>query len=184
MKGILVADIMTQEPLTIGPSLNLLECAKKMVKHKIGSFPIVEKKKLVGFITQKDILWAIIKKSAKDLKNINVIDVSRKKIATIRPNATMEEAFKKMKRKKFHKMPVIQNGELVGMITIRDILNFRPEFYPELEELSKIREESEKLKRVKKAKEIFTEGICEECGSVNWLYKSRGMIVCESCMNS
>jgi signal-transduction protein with cAMP-binding, CBS, and nucleotidyltransferase domain len=154
-----------------------------MIKQRVGSFPIVEKKKLVGFISQKDILWAIVKKSAKDLRDIKVIDISRKKITTIRPKAPMEEALNKMKGK-FQKLPVTQNGNLVGMLTVKDILSFKPEFYPEIEELSKIREESEKLNRIKKIKERISEGICEECGHQDWLYKFTGMLVCESCMNS
>ena len=174
---------MTRSPLTIKPDTNLLDCTKKMIKNKIGSFPIVEKKKLVGFISQRDILWAIVKKSAKDLQDIKVIDISRKKITTIRPKAPMEEALNKMKGK-FQKLPVVQNGELVGMITIKDILSFNPEFYPEIEELSRIREESQKLKRIKKIRERESEGICEECGNQNWLYKFNGMLVCDSCMNS
>lgn len=184
MAGMHVSDIMTREPHTIKPETSLLECAKKMVKNRIGSFPIVEKKKLVGFITQRDILWAIVKKSAKDLKNIKVIDISRKKILTIRPTATIEEAFSKMKGKSPQRLPVTKKGELVGMLTVKDLLSFKPEFYPEIEELSKIREESEKLERIKKIKGRISEGICEECGNQNFLYKFNGMLVCESCMNS
>ena len=174
---------MTREPITIKPNTNLLDCAKKMVKNRVGSIPLVNKKKLVGFISQRDILCAIIKKSKEDLKNIKVIDISRKKITTIRPTATVEEAFKKIKGLKLQKLPVTQEGELVGMLTSKDILSFKPEVYPELEELSKIREESQKLDRLKKIKERISEGICEECGNQDWLYKFNGMLVCESCMN-
>ena len=182
MKTILVTDIMTRDPLIIKSNTNLLECAKKMVQKRVGSLPVIENKKLVGFITRKDILWAIVKKSCKDLDKIKTIDIARKKITTIRPKATIEEAFNKMKGK-FQKLPVIQNGELVGMLTVKDLLNFRPEFYPEIQEISNIREEAEKLERVKK-KDKVTEGICEDCGNQEWLHKFNGMLVCESCMNS
>jgi len=186
MDNILVADIMTREPIVIKPSLNLLECAKTMVRKRVGSLPIINKKKLVGFISQKDILWALIKKSKKDLSTIKAIDISQKKIATVKPSATIEEAIKKMKKLKFERFPVINEGELVGMITIKDILNFNPEFYPELEEFALIREESEKLKRVKKAKDrsLIRDGICEECGNQDVLQKIDGLFICESCKNS
>lgn len=186
MDNILVADIMTREPIIVKPDLNLLECAKTMVRKKVGSLPILSKKRLVGFISQKDILWALIKKSKKDLATIKVIDISPKKIATIKPSATIEEALNKMKKLKFERLPVIHEGELVGMITVKDILNFNPEFYPELEEFAKIREESKKLKRVKKAKDrnILRGGICEECGNYDILQKIDGIFICESCKNS
>jgi signal-transduction protein with cAMP-binding, CBS, and nucleotidyltransferase domain len=177
---------MTREPVTAEPSEDLLSCAKKMVRKKVGSLLIVEGKKLVGFLSQRDILWALVKKSKKDLSSIKAIHISPKKIMTIKPTADIQEAIKRMNKFKFDRLPVIDNGEVVGIVTVKDILSFQPEVYPELEELSKIREESEKLKRIKKAKEKTSshEGICEECGSTEILYRVHGMLICESCKNS
>jgi CBS domain-containing protein len=181
MKDILVADIMTRELFTASPTSNLMECAKKMVKNKVGSLVIVENKKLVGFISQKDILWAITKKENIDLIKIN--DISPKKIAVIGPNSTVKEAIEKMKRLKFERLPVVHKNKLVGFLTARDILNVHPEVYPEIEEFSKIREESEKLNRIKMA-EKRKEGICEECGHEGILFSVNGMLVCESCKDA
>jgi CBS domain-containing protein len=183
MENVLVADIMTREPITTKPDINLLDSAKKMVKKKLGSLLIVDKKNLLGFISQKDILWALVKKSKEDLSKIKAIDISPKKIVTIKPSATIEEALQKMKKAKFERLPVVHEKELVGIITIKDILNFHPEFYPELEELAQIREEAKKLKRIKKAEQVH-EGICEECGNLDILRKFNGMMICESCRNS
>lgn len=180
MKNILVSDVMTREPITIPSSSNLLECAKMMVKKKVGSLLLVEKKRLLGFISEKDILWALIKKSREDLSKIRAMDISPKKIAVIKPSNTIREAIEKMKKLKFEKLPVIDNNELVGMLTIKDILNFNPEFYPELEEFAKIREESDKLKRIKKSKQA-SEGICEECGNHDLLYHQDGRVICDEC---
>jgi CBS domain-containing protein len=180
MKNILVSDVMTREPITIPSNANLHECARIMVKKKVGSLLLVEKKTLLGFISEKDILWALIKKSKDDLSKIRAIDISPKKIAIIKPSNTITEAIEKMKRLKFEKLPVIDNNELVGMLTIKDILNFNPEFYPELEEFARIREESDKLKRIKKAKQP-REGICEECGNQDLLYHQDGRLICGSC---
>jgi len=183
MKQILVADIMTREPITTKPDTNLLDCAKIMVKKRVGSLLIVDKKRLVGFISRKDILWALIKKSKQDLSKIKARDICSKKIATIKPSITIEEAIKKMKRVKFERLPVIHEKELVGIITVKDILNFHPEFYPELEEFAKVREETKKLKRIKKTEKIH-DGLCEECGNHELLSKFNGMLVCESCKNA
>lgn len=185
MKNVLVADIMTRNPVTISPDANLLNCAKTMVRKKVGSLLLIDKKnkkRLIGFLDQKDILWALVKKSKEDLSKIRAVDISPKKIATIKPTATIEETLQKMKKLKFERLPVIQNKELVGIITTKDILNFHPEIYPELEEFAQIKEETKKLKRLKKAKQrIITEGICEECGHQGSLYKENGMLICESC---
>jgi CBS domain-containing protein len=186
MRNIKVADIMTRSPVTARPDENLLNCARKMVRKKVGSLVLVKNRKFSGIISQRDILWALVKKSGKNLAEIKVMDISPKKVVTIKPKATIQEAIKKMKKTKFGRLPVIEKNHLVGMITARDILNFHPEFYPELEEFSRIREESAKLKRIKetKRKAFVNDGICEECGDRGVLYKTHGMLLCESCRNS
>jgi len=186
MGDILASDIMTRNPVTISPKANLMECARAMVRKRVGSLPVVENKKLVGFISQRDILWALIKKSPAELPSIRAIDIAVKKIAIVKPIDTIDDVFRKMKKTKFERMPVVHNRELVGMITARDVLNFKPEFYPELEEFAEIKEEEEKLKRIKKAKSrsVVEEGICEECGTVDRLYRRGGMLICRECFDA
>ena len=186
MEDIIVADLMTRTPITISPRKSLHDAAKLMVKKRVGFIPIVEDKKLVGILSQKDILWAIIRGAGQDLSKIKAIDISPRKIATIKPSATLKETIDKMKKTKFEKLPVILNKKLVGIITSKDILSFNPEVYPELEELKQIREESEKLKRIKIAKERKSsyEGVCEECGNFDTLFKINGILMCDSCRGS
>lgn len=183
MKNILVVDVMTREPVTIFPDANLLDCAKMMVKKNVGSLIIVDKKKLVGFISQRDVLWALTKNPSGDLTKIKAIEISPKKIAVIKPDSTIKEAIEKMNRLKFERLPVVHENELVGVITAKDILSFHPEVYPEIEEFARIREEAEKLRRIKEA-EKRREGICEECGHQGILFRSNGMLVCESCRDA
>lgn len=183
MRTVFVSDIMTREPIKVKPTINLLECAKKMVQKRTGSLLLVEKDRLVGIISYYDILWALTKKNTSELNKILAIDISPRKIATIKPEASIQDAIHKMKRLKFERLPVIKGKELVGLITAKDILNFNPEFYPELEEFAKIREESRKLKLIGKSKEDSSviEGVCEECGNFGFLEKSNGMMLCENC---
>lgn len=187
MEKIHVADVMTREPVTAYPDDDLLKCSKRMVKKHVGSLVLVNQdNKVVGFLSQKDVLWAIVKKSKKDLKNIKAKQVAAKKVVTIKPNADIREAVKKMEKKKFDRLPVVLKGKkLVGIITVKDVLSFQPEIYPELEEYAKIRDEQEKLKRIKDSSydEVISDGICEECGETDILYKVDGRIVCESCMS-
>ncbi len=187
MKNILVADIMTRNPFTIPPETNLLKCAKIMIKKQTGSLLLVEGKKLVGIISRKDILWALVKRPKEELSKIKAIDISPRKIATISPLKNLEYAIKKIKKVKFARLPVIHQGELVGLITLKDIFNFNPALFPEMREYNQIREWDEKIKRLKKAKQRRIsegEGICEECGNFDYLFHFNGMLVCSSCMNS
>lgn len=184
MDRITVSDMMTRQTITINPDENLLNCAKKMVKKRVGDLVLINKeKKVTGFLTDEDILWAIVKKSKKDLKDIRAKDIAAKKVVTIRPDADIKEAIEKMKKKKFERLPVVEKGKrLVGIITTKDILSFQPEIYPELEEISKIKEEQEKLNRIKSSKsKVIEHGVCEECGASEILYRFNGMLVCDGC---
>lgn len=175
---------MTRNPIKISPDDDLLKCARTMVRKKVGSLLLVENKKFIGFISSQDILWALVKRPKEELEHIRARDISPKKIIKVKPEAPLNEALDKMKKYKFERLPVVEKGELVGMITARDILNFYPEFYQELNEFAKIREESEKLKRIKGSTgKTQREGICEECGNTDILYKVDGMLLCEGCAN-
>lgn len=181
MHNILVSDLMTRDPICVKPETDLLSCARNMVKKRVGTLLLAEKGKLLGVLSRKDILWALVKKSKDDLSKIKAIAISPKKIATIKPTSTILEAFSKMKKFKLEKLPVIHENKLVGMVTARDIFTFKPELYPELEEFAQIREESEKLKRIKKTKR---EGVCEECGRFDFLSLVHGELLCENCKES
>jgi CBS domain-containing protein len=184
MNRVLVSDIMTRQIASVDPDTNLLECAKKMIRKRIGSLVLVKDKKLKGFISTQDILWAIVKKSRQDLSQIKASDISPRKLVTIKPDATIEEAVDKIRRFKFHRLPVVKNGEVLGLVTLRDILNFYPELNVHLKEANHIAEETEKMKRLEEAKErvAFRDGICEECGNRDALYRVNGALVCASCI--
>lgn len=186
MKNTLVADIMTREPVTARADTNLLECARIMIRKNVGSLPLVEKKNLIGFISQRDVLWAIVKNPKGDLGKIMARDLSAKKIATFKPETTLDEAIKRMNKLRFDRFPVTRGKELIGIVTSKDILNFHPEIYPELEELSEIREAQEKLKRIRTSKDLAVteDGVCEECGKRDMLYRIHGMLICDSCRSS
>lgn len=177
---------MTRQLTSIPPDTNLLECAKKMVKKKIGSLLLVENKLLKGIITTQDILWAIVKKSKEDLSKIKASDITPRKIIAIKPEASLDEAVQKIKKFKFHRLPVVKNGEVIGLITLRDILNFYPELNTQLKEVESIKEETDKIKRLEEARErvIVRDGICEECGSRDSLYRINGALICAYCTSS
>lgn len=187
MDRIFLSDVMTRNPISVKPETSLLDCAKKMVKKRVGSLVIVSKgNEFKGIITEKDILWALVKKSKMDLKNIHAIDISPKKIYKLRPDMSLKKAVDKIKKSKYKVFPIVQKNVIVGLVTVRDILSFNPDLYPELEDFSKIREESRKLKRILKAKKgEIIEGECDICGKKNsFLHKSGKLLVCEKCGNS
>ncbi|MEX0920130.1 MAG: CBS domain-containing protein [Candidatus Pacearchaeota archaeon] len=186
MENVLVSDVMARNPVTVRPETSILECAKKMFKKKVGSLIISDKKRFLGVISNIDILWALTKKPGADFSKIDGRSISQKKIATIKPSATINEAINKMKRVKFFRIPVVKNGEVLGIITMRDILSFHPELYKELGEIEQIKEDMKRIASIgKEENEVVKDGICEECGDRGVLYRrGSGELVCNSCFES
>jgi len=181
-KKIAVGDVMTRKFISVKPSTNLLQCSKEFVKQRVNGLLVTDSKRLCGIITQRDILWAITKKPSLDLKKVKSIDVASRKVAVIKPSANLLEAFDKMKKYGFRRLPVVTKGEIVGLLTLKDILAIDPTYYSESRELFTIREESEKLKKIAED-ESQTEGLCEECGAFADLLKVEGKFRCTDCRN-
>ena len=183
--GIKVGDVMTRNFVHIKPEMNLKNCAKTMIKKKVGSLIIKGKDDtLLGIITEKDIIWALVKKSQKDLEKIYVKDLMKRRVVTIKPSADIAEALAKIKKFKVRRLPVLENKRVIGMITLRDILKLDPSLYEMISEIVMIREESKKRKSKKRFMQEMSdtkEGACPECGAQGILYKTEDRYLCESC---
>jgi signal-transduction protein with cAMP-binding, CBS, and nucleotidyltransferase domain len=154
-----------------------------MVKKRVGSLIVKDSDNLRGILTEKDILWAIVKKSVKDLSKFSARDLAKRKVITIKPGADIIEALQKMKREKVRRLPVIENGKVIGMLTMNDIIKVDPGLFELIAENVMVKEETEKLKQVS-IKTKKKEGVCEECGQLDTLYNSDGEWVCIGCYNS
>jgi len=180
--GVKVGDVMTRDFISISPDISVLECARKMVKNHVGSLIIQNKGELKGIITEKDIIWALTKKEKKDLSKIKCLDITSRKIVTIRPDVDLIDALQRMKKTKFRRLPVIVKNKVIGLLTLKDILRIEPDLFDIAcaTNALQIREEDEKMER-KESPKSFSVGICEECGSSDILYKVDGALICESC---
>ena len=180
--GIKVGDLMTRNFIHVTPDTNLKECAKTMVKKRVGSLLVTENKILKGILTEKDIIYAIVKKSQNDLQNIKAKDLMRRKVTTIKPGADITEAMEKFKKKKVRRLPVVESKKLIGLITTNDILRIDPGLFQAIAETINIKEEKSKLKR-REIEARRKSGICEECGIFELLYHDEAQWLCEECYN-
>ncbi len=177
-----VGDVMTRKFVHLHPDTSLIECAKSMIKNRVGSIVLKEEDNLKGIITEKDIVWAVSKNS--NLKKIKASDVATKKILTIKPETPLKEAIGKMNKNKLRRMPVISNKKVIGYVTLKDIVKFIPSIFEESRGYEKIREEEEKIKKSQSAiKGYFHEAPCEECGNFDMLERVDGRMICESCID-
>ena len=181
--GIKVGDIMTRDLVSVKPNKTIGECAKLMSKEDIGTVLIEDHGKLKGALTEKDIIWALTKK--QDLSNVRVSDIMLRKITTIKPSKDIFEAMLRMKNQKVAWLPVTVRGNVIGMLTINDILKIEPGLFEIASQNWKVREEPEKMDRRRRAlagKESWIkEGECEDCGAYGILYNIRGKLFCEQC---
>ncbi|MCR4284443.1 MAG: CBS domain-containing protein [archaeon] len=181
--GVKVGDIMTRNFVHVTPETDLLSCARTMIKKRVGSLIIKEGDKLKGILTEKDIIWAIVKKSKSDLKGIFAKDLMKRKVVTIKPSADLAEAMRRLRKKKVRRLPVVENGLVIGMLTYKDILRIDPGLYDLISQNFSIREEAKKLKRRFMAISRG-HGTCEECGEHGVLFKTDMQSLCESCYNN
>ncbi|MEK6896813.1 MAG: CBS domain-containing protein [Nanoarchaeota archaeon] len=179
IRKVAVGDVMTRQFSYVSPEAHLLACARRMVKDDITSLLLVQNKKLLGLITQTDILWALTKKPGLDLTTVKAIDIAVRKVAVIKPSADLAQAFQKMKRLGFRRLPVLAKGEVVGLLTIKDILRIEPEFYTKTAGLMDIREEAEKRQRLADTAE--SEGFCDNCGAFADLLAVDSRSLCADC---
>lgn len=177
-----VGDLMTRNFIWVTPKTDLKKCAKTMIKKRVGSLIVKEKDsdKLKGIITEKDIIWAVVKKSKKYLANILVEDIMKRKVVTIKPSADITEALQKIKKKKTRRLPVVENNKVIGMLTSKDIFKISPDLFASIAETMKIREETDKLKKHQRGKPRKL-GICEQCGEQDLLTETSNLWICSTC---
>ncbi|MFH1585977.1 MAG: CBS domain-containing protein [archaeon] len=171
---------MTRNFISVEPTASLHECAKKMAKQRVDSLLITKDKHLIGILTSRDILWAITKKPHLDMKKMRGVDIAKRKLAVIKPSTDISQAIQKMQSSNFRRLSVLSRGELIGVVTLKDILAIAPELYSEIKNITDyIREEERKLSQA--GAEWPLEGLCENCGAFSDLLKVEGQLLCADC---
>jgi CBS domain-containing protein len=182
--GVSVGDLMTRNFVFVDPDTSLRECSRKMVKTRVGALIIKDKQKLAGIVTRREILWAIVKKSRDDLKDIKACDVMKRKVVTIKPSADIIDAMEKFKKKKVRRLPVVELGKVIGIITLKDVLKLDPGLFQMIYESIRIREETDKISRREASVCTRDTGVCDECGSESILCEFDGLWLCDGCRPS
>lgn len=118
-----VKEIMERSVVAVDKEASIQELVELMFEKKVGGCPIVDDKEVVvGIVTERDILKLL----AKIRRIIDGIasDFMTKNVVTIRARDSIEIAMKTMISKKFRRLPVIEDGILLGLITSREILAY------------------------------------------------------------
>ena len=121
MKGIQeVREVMVRKVITAQPMMSLTDVAKLMRKNRIGSVIVTEGKKPVGILTESDFIKLVAR--GCEMKNALAEDYMNRDIVTCDSSITVIDALMIMRSEKIRHLPVVKNGSLVGIISIRDLI--------------------------------------------------------------
>lgn len=105
---------------TIPPDLSVYDCAKKLCELHIGALLVIDKEKLVGIISERDIIHTLIANKG-DISTLKVADLMTKELLTVPPTMTVREAMRLVTEKRFRHLPVIEDDKLIGIVSIGDL---------------------------------------------------------------
>lgn len=118
---ILVKELMTRKMCTSEKNKSVLSASRKMIKYGVGSILIIEDSKAVGIVTERDIVIKLVGENQIPHK-IKIQDIMSSPLVTVTPNTSVREAKDIMQKKYIRRLPVIEKGQLIGIITDTDIL--------------------------------------------------------------
>jgi len=111
-----------QKPVTCHSTDSVQSAATKLQQHGIGAMPVLSSAgMLVGMLSERDLVRDFAKHGA-GLAELKVSDILTKSVIFMSPNADLADAMKTMNNHGFRHIPVLDEGKLVGVISIRDLL--------------------------------------------------------------
>jgi CBS domain-containing protein len=115
-----VREIMTTDVECAAPETTLDEIAEMMRDRDTGAIPVVDEDELCGIITDRDIVVRCIAEG-EDPKEVIADEILSENLCTIGPDAEVEQAARMMAEAQVRRLPIVENGKLVGMLSIGDI---------------------------------------------------------------
>jgi CBS domain-containing protein len=173
-------DIMVQEVVKGDIDLNVKEAAKIMMKHDVDSIVVLNNGEPVGIVTQGDIISELVSKDTTP-STVKLKDVMTSPLIAASPDDRLSDTVKKMAAKKIRKLPIIEDGKLVGIVADVDILSVSSQMNSILADLIEMHVERDIMGAGSEG-EGGGQGICEKCGSFShYLEMKEGVMMCETC---
>jgi CBS domain-containing protein len=174
----LVKDVMSSPAITVTENASVNKTAQLMSEGRIGCIIVTEKDgKALGIITESDLVTRVLAKNLTPSK-LTAKEVMSSPLITVEPDETLTETARRMSRLDVRRMGVVYRGDLVGIISSKDILAVTPELLENMQEKARIERETEVEEE--SSEESPQAGYCERCGS--WsedLEEVDGTYLCE-----
>lgn len=176
----LVKDVMSSPAVTIEENAAANLVAELMDKHDLGCVIVTTKDSHpVGIITERDLVVRVLAKNLKP-DTLRAEDVMTSPLITIEPDSTITEVARRMSRLNIRRLGVTYKGQIVGIVSSKDILSVVPELIETIQEKAKI--EGENLAEEAEKESALLAGYCDNCGT--WSDELRevdGTFLCEDC---
>ena len=121
---LLVREIMQSPVKSIAPGAAVVEAAERLRDAGIGSLVVVHGSEPVGILTESDVV--AVAAARGDTEELTVADVMSEELVTIDPDSTVEAAVERLRTHNVKKLPVMEDGKLVGIVTTTDISDYVP----------------------------------------------------------
>lgn len=115
-----ILDRKGRNVFSVLPTMSIHDAVAEMNRHRVGSVLVIENGKLVGIFTERDVLRRVVG-AGIDPKRSLVSEVMTSGVITVEPDATVEETMRIFTEKRCRHLPVLEQGRLVGTISIGDI---------------------------------------------------------------
>jgi CBS domain-containing protein len=113
---------MTADPITINRSSSVVEAARLMESANVGSVPVVEDGTPIGIVTDRDIAIRVVAQG-RDPRDTQVGDIATDQPYYVHPEQNLDEALELMAYRKVRRLPVVDDGQLVGMLAQADVVH-------------------------------------------------------------
>jgi len=145
-----IEDIMVDRVITIEADAPVSDAVKLMNTYEIGCLIVMEKREPIGIVTERDMLKRVLADS-EEFKKINIQEIMSKPLIAGTPDMEIESAARIMFTEKIKKLPIVENGKLIGLVTLTDLLRIQPQ----LIKMYKIFSNSLAPKRMKKVFDYY-----------------------------
>jgi CBS domain-containing protein len=115
-----VADVMTNASVTESPGDSLRSAAETMWKQQTGSLLVMDGERLVGIITERDVMKAVAR--GRDVDTTPVSEIMTRDVLTVQPTTSLHQAAREMAARWIRHLPVIDGDSVVGVVSQRDLV--------------------------------------------------------------
>ncbi len=174
----LVKDVMSSPVITVSETETVDTMAQLMEVQRLGCIIVTDEDgRPLGIITERDLVTRVLAKNRLPSK-LKAKDVMTAPLITITPDETLSNAARQMSRLNVRRLGVVYKGDLVGIISSKDVLAVTPELLETIQE--KIRIESGNMEETMETSPMA--GYCDRCGQWSGrLREIEGEFICEDC---